>query len=446
MALTTLFLDFNSYFASVEQHLRPSLRGQPLVVTPMLVPSACCIATSIEAKRFGVTTGMTLAQAQAACPQVIAVRARHRAYIDMHHRLIGVIESCLPVDQVHSVDEVSCRLSRSEQSEHAAIDLAERIKTKIASEVGESLRCSIGLATNRVLAKLATDLQKPDGLVVIRREDLPDRLLDIRLTAFPGIGARTAARLAKAGITDVAGLHARSICELESAWGSVLGRHWWHWIRGEETERHSRRYRSMGHQHVLGPRHRNDAGAWEIAVRLLTKAAARMRRVGYWATGLGVSMRLGVRGNAQWWEAWASLEGGCRDTLRMLRVLARVWAGRPAGTPLFVGVTLTDLMHEQSVTTPLFAPERASAVLSDVIDRINERFGFDAIFPALLSGARRTSPGGIAFSSVPNAADFPLTADDAQDAMGNDSCRMIVHEDKQRRSRPYTQRTDQYES
>src|SRR5271168_1308237 len=110
MALRALFVDFNSYFSSVEQQEQPHLRGRPVAVVPVMTDSTCCIAASYEAKRFGIKTGTNVGEARKRCPGLVVVEARPSLYVEYHHRLIAVVDACVPVTQVRSIDEMSCTL------------------------------------------------------------------------------------------------------------------------------------------------------------------------------------------------------------------------------------------------------------------------------------------------------------------------------------------------
>src|SRR6266446_5973668 len=107
MALRSLYVDLNSYFASVEQQLRPELRGQPVGVVPVMADTTCCIAASYEAKKFGIKTGTLVSEAKERCPDIQLVEARPPTYVEFHHRLVEVVESCTPVDKVYSIDEMA---------------------------------------------------------------------------------------------------------------------------------------------------------------------------------------------------------------------------------------------------------------------------------------------------------------------------------------------------
>ena len=168
LALRWLYVDFNSYFASVEQQLRPELRGKPIAVVPVETDSTSAIAASYEAKAFGVKTGTKIHEAKRLCPGLVCVLARHECYVEFHHRLIEEIERHIPVTAVCSIDEVACRLMDNEISLERSTAIARAIKNGIANNIGPYLRCSIGIAPNRYLAKVGTELEKPDGLVVLQ--------------------------------------------------------------------------------------------------------------------------------------------------------------------------------------------------------------------------------------------------------------------------------------
>src|SRR5208337_4195962 len=109
-ALNWLFVDLNSYFASVEQEVRPELRGRPVAVVPMMADTTCCIAASYQAKAHGVKTGTLVGEARRICPGLQLVEARHELYVEYHHRIVAAVEQCVPVTAVLSIDEMGCRL------------------------------------------------------------------------------------------------------------------------------------------------------------------------------------------------------------------------------------------------------------------------------------------------------------------------------------------------
>jgi DNA polymerase-4 len=422
MALTTLFLDFNSYFASVEQQVQPSLRGVPVAVAPITSESGCCIAASYEAKTFGVRTGTRVGEAKRLCPSIVIVDARPRLYVVMHNRLLRAIETCIPIDEVHSIDEASCRLDRVQREPSRAKELALRIKRAIVQQCGACMRCSIGIAPNRPLAKLATDMQKPDGLVILRDEDITQGggvLAHLSAQELAGIGPKMMKRLEYAGIRTIGDLHTRSASELRALWGGVLGEKWYHWIRGADLPEAKSRKSSIGHQHVLAPQVRSVEGARAVAFRLLLKASSRLRHEKHAARKLSLAISFTStdpsRPAAAWGSAGKGSEGfaasaplgeGCTDSATMLDALGLLWERAlpevRTRTPLLVSVTLHELVQQQSATLPLFTDERKHANVSKAMDAINQKFGANTLYTANVHDARQHASGGIAFRFVPN--------------------------------------------
>ncbi|MBX3425977.1 MAG: type VI secretion protein ImpB [Pirellulales bacterium] len=397
-----LFLDMNSFFASAEQHLQPRLRGRPVAVVPVRTDRTCCIAASYEARAYGVKTGTNVGEARRRCPGLVLVEGRHERYVELHHRIIAAVETVLPVEKVCSIDEMACRLSPQHRETGAAMALARHVKCAIDEQIGPSLKCSIGLATNRFLAKVASNMQKPDGLSVIAREELPRRLHALELTDFPGIGRNMERRLHACGIRTTRQLCGLSKQALVDAWQSVLGEQWWHWLRGDDCPERPTVRRTVGHSHVLPPELRTDDGARAVLVRLLHKAAMRLRQIGYWAKRMSVSLRY-ADGSPRWRRTLYL--GCCQDTPTMLKALDRAWRERlRGGRPLQPAITLLDLVPAASATPSLFEEDRRALAAARAMDAANLRFGAGAVYFASMPEARAAAPLRIAFTNIPDVA------------------------------------------
>ena len=168
-----LHIDLNSFFASVEQQLHPEYRGRPLAVVPTMADTTCCIAASYEAKTLGIKTGTQVGKAKEICPDIILVAGDHAEYAKYSHRIAEAVELACPVSHTPSIDEMVCQLMGREQEPPRARQIALEIKQSIYDNVGVALRCSIGMAPNRYLAKIASDMQKPDGLIGLLPSQLP---------------------------------------------------------------------------------------------------------------------------------------------------------------------------------------------------------------------------------------------------------------------------------
>ncbi len=397
MALTTLFIDMNAYFASVEQQARPELRNKPVAVVPMITDNTCCIAASYEARPYGIRTGTQVGAAKRSCPGLVIVEARHELYIEFHHAIMAAVESALHVDVVHSIDEMSCRLMGAEREPPRALEIAASVKASIRHAIGDYVRCSIGIAPNRVLGKVASDMQKPDGLVVIREEELPQRLYGLQLTDLPGIGHRMNERLGQHGVTTVEQLCALAEDDLRTIWGSVIGNQWWHWLRGHDLPDKPTHRRTVGHSHVLPPNLRDRESAKAVLIRLIHRAAARLRNLRYWARNMMIYVAFLPEGT--WKESIAV--GLCQDTTTLIEQFSRLWAHCPRGKPLQVGITLFNLVADEQTTLPLFAEDRNRVLLAHTMDKLNHRFGAHTIYFAEMHEVRESAPRRIAFTSIP---------------------------------------------
>ena len=399
MPLRALIVDFNSFFASVEQQLRPELRGRPVAVAPVKAETTCAIAASPEAKAFGVKTGTMIAEARRMCPGLVVVAARPELYVRMHEDLKEAIDECMHIESVGSIDEMECDLTGVWRQREKAIELALKIKRTIAERVGEWMRCSIGIAPNQLLAKLASDLQKPDGLVVIEEHELPQRLHGLKLQEISGISNAMEARLRSHGIATVEQMCAASKEEMLTAWESVTGEWMWRALRGENVRWLHGENRTIGHSHVLAPKQRNDTDARAVLHRLLQKAAMRLRKIQYFSNSLGLSIK--YLNGRRWREALSFQE--TQDTLDFTHVLNQLWEQRPkqGGPPLLVGVTLHGLLPEQSVTPSLFADEKRKK-LNALVDTLNAGLGRNTVYFGGAHDALDSAPMRIAFTRIPN--------------------------------------------
>jgi DNA polymerase-4 len=398
--LRYLFVDFNAYFASVEQHLNPALRDKPVGIVAVMTDRTCLITASYQARQYGIKTGTPVREALRRCPALRLVEARPAVYVEMHHQLMELINTCIPITQVCSIDEVLCELHGNECIPARARTIAHRIKATIKERIGPAITCSIGIAPNPFLAKTASDLEKPDGLVVLDVDDIPTRLLPLSLQDLCGIGRRMEARLRRAGIHTVEQLYAASRQQLRAIWGSIEGERFYQHLRGECTDRPPTHRRTVGHSHVLPPELRTLDGATAVLHRLMQKAAARLRRLRL----LTLFLRIGCTFLPERrWSAEMRLPP-THDPFVLGAALARLWSTAPErGTPFHVWVECHDLQPAQlQLELPLDMTGARRARLIEALDAINERLGPGTIYIATAHTARSAAPMRIAFSSIPD--------------------------------------------
>ncbi len=419
--LRWLFLDLNSYFASVEQQLDPALRGKPILVAPVDSDTTVAIAASVEAKKYGIRTGTPVWEAKRLCRDLIVVPARHEKYVEFHEAIVAEVWRHIPVTKVCSIDEVACRLLDNENSVEAATALAHRIKAGIRAQVGDCLTSSVGIAPNRLLAKLASDMMKPDGLVVLHADELPHRLFDMPLRDIAGIGAKMERRLAQEGINDIRQLCARRPRDAGTAWGGTNGDRLWYLLHGVDLPEKPSQSRSIGHSHVLSPGKRGVEPVRLTARRLALKAASRLRRKDLRARLLVLHARF--EDDKSSWRVSAKLPA-TQDSFVILAALDALFpqlhaAGRTRRGNFqvrMVGVTLAEIEAVAGEQESLFglldpddplARETRGLALSRAMDVLNEKFGRHAVSVGPMGGGRIDRVGTkIAFGRIPERSEF----------------------------------------
>ena len=401
MSLNALYVDFNSYFASVEQQLVPSLRGKPVGVLAVMAETTCCIAASYEAKAFGVKTGTLVKEARKLCPDMVFVEARPAVYVELHHQLIEIVESCTHVEKVLSIDEMLCKLTGSQQVPENALKLAAKIKQAIAKKF-DTMRCSIGIAPNTFLAKTASNMQKPDGCVLIEQHELPQRLFALKLRDLNGIGRQMEARLNRYKINTVEQLYAANRNQLQAAWGSVEGERYYDKLRGLEPYYVKNARSSLGHSHVLPPEQRNEVGAKAVMHRLLQKACMRMRS--YELLTSHVSVKIKFR-DAPSWQMESHISA-TDNTLSLIKAVETFWQHYPKTQhePFAVGISFSGLKTADEVARDLFQiePLEHEKKLNKAIDTLNLKYGKNTIYYAGAHDALKDAPMRIAFNHIPD--------------------------------------------
>jgi len=404
MPLRTLAVDFNSFFASCEQQENPKLRGKPIAIVPVMADSSSCIAASYPAKQKGVKVGTRISDVKLLCPGIQLVESRPSVYISYHRRLLEIIESCIHVTEVRSIDEVECDLTATFAPREKALVVARQIKAKVYKEIGVCMTSSIGIAPNWLLAKMATDMQKPDGLVVLEDEDIPQKLLGLELTDFLGIGERMDERLRQRGIVTVEGLYKATRRELRGVWGGVEGERMYGRLRGENIPTPCEKNKTIGHSHVLPPALRSEAKAHAVLHRLLQKAAMRLRSIGHYAGCLSVYVT--YTHDKKWCDEIIFNE--TQDTLKLTEAFILLWERRHSClknlVPLQVGVVLSRLLPMRGHTLDLFdhKQDEDRERLLHAMDTLNQTFGNGSVYFGGAFGVTDNAPMRIAFTRIPD--------------------------------------------
>ena len=408
--LERLYLDFDGFFASVEQQARPVLRGRPVGIVPFEnTTTTCVIAASKEAKRFGVKNVMNVAEAKRICPDIVLVPQTPDLYRRAHNTLLAEISSVIPVDAVKSIDELTCKLDVKQGNDPE--ELSFKIKDRIASHVGRHITCSIGFAPNRHLAKIAGKQNKPDGTTIWWPDQVPEVLYPLPFEDIPGIGGRMERRLNGLGICNMQQLLAVPPKHMRKIWRNVIGERLWYALHGYDIQAGKSERGMFGHGRVLPPEMRSINGAEPIVRMLLVKAARRMRKAGFYASKLMV-----------WCETFHRGYGDQQslpivsDDQACLSGLQTIWSRLSVMIPkhakiVRVGVTLGDLTEGTSRQLDMLLNDDAERHkcerLTRAMDTLNQKYSRSLVTIGPWEPPKGGHLGGkIAFTRIPSAEDF----------------------------------------
>lgn len=293
-------VDINSCFATIEQQANPLLRGKPVAVCSYTTPSGCILAASREAKKLGITTGMRVGEGKARYQGLVTLMPDPDKYRYVHHKLVALLREYTDVVEVKSIDEmflsfrgavsVFVRRQQGMTVSEAMHDIAREIKRRIKEEIGDWITVSIGIAPNRYLGKIASNLQKPDGLVEINKDSIEYWLSRMALRDLTGIKDGIGARLECAGIRTPLDLYRARIKSIKHAVNSILGYHWWLRIHGWEADDRQFATKSFGQSYALAKSWTPQTTALhQVLSQLVAKMGRRLRRDNYMAQGVHVS-------------------------------------------------------------------------------------------------------------------------------------------------------------
>jgi len=375
-----LYLDMNSFFASVEQQNNPVLRNLPLGVVSHIGPAGTVLAASQEAKVYGVRTGMRLKEAWQLCPQLTTVVTGVSSYKAVHKHFMNILRDiCGPEVHARSIDEAVIPLSANWQTSEKAHELAYEIKGRFQIELGAYIRCSIGIAPNSFLGKLATDLQKPNGLVEITIENTPEILSRLTLPGLPGIATRMTARLAAWGITTPLELYNTPVETLTRTFG-IWGQYWWWRLHGYESDTPSGRLKSMSHQHALSHWTEKTTTLEPVLDRMSDRLIHRLRRNLFQCKQVGIFLSIkGQRGLA----VEQNLETSNQTYTTLWDTIHNLFRSLPTPAPgpiRKIGVYFTHLTPSQNgYQLDLFRESDREESLSQALEKVRARHGFQSI-------------------------------------------------------------------
>ncbi len=412
-----LYLDFDGFFASVEQQADKNLRGKPVGIVPFEgTDRTSIIACSREAKLSGVKNVMGIKEARAICPDLVIVPQKPDLYRRAHNAIINTIETIIPIDAVKSIDELTCKIEPKYRSTPEA--LAHNIKSKLYNDIGQFITCSIGMAANRQLAKIACKAGKKndgqqygDGLAVWHPQIMPEPLLKIPMEDIPGIGNRMKFRLLKANIFNTEILLNLQPKHMRKLWRSVTGERLWYALHGYEIEAGESERGMFGHGRVLPPDSRSLPKAHAIARLLITKAARRLRRENFYCAGIYLSLSI----QNDYWSHYSRLPV-VNDDQAILSGLGDLW--RIAENQLSknekifkVSVSLCNLSKADQRQLDMLLDDDSKRkkweAVNEAVDSLNSKYSGTIISLGDWKPPKGGHTGGkISYTRIPTAEDF----------------------------------------
>lgn len=377
-----MHIDLNSCFATVEQQARPQLRGKPVVIVNRRTDKTAIVTASYEAKEKGVKVGMKLREAYALCPDLVPLESDPPKYRHVYHKLLNIMRDYSAHVTMKSIDEgiIDFHDTSHDIAGRDLIEIGYEIKQRLKDEIGVWMRCNIGIATNRFLAKTAASLHKPDGLDVITSHNIREVLGELKLTDLTGIAWRNEKRLNSVGIyTPLQFLDADATTLRKIVFKSVVGQWWYKRLRGFEVDDVETKIGRVGRQYVL---ERFDLTRDEIIGRLhhlCESVGSRMRTQGLAARGVYVYAKTLDR--RYWHSSTLSPLPFFSDQSIFMQALQLF--DRAPDNLKEIGVHCYELTTADISQLSLFADELSrERRIVETVDEINRQFGERTIHSA----------------------------------------------------------------
>ena len=361
----------DAFFAAVEQRDHPELRGKPLLIGHD-GPRGVVATASYEARRFGCHSAQPMVTAKRLCPGAIILPVDGERYAAASEGMFAILDEFSPLIEPLSIDEAFLDLAGTERLLGDPVSVAGRLRARIRADLG--LTASVGVAPNKFLAKLASDMDKPDGLTVIRPEDIDRVLPPLPVRRLWGIGQVTAEKLAKLGVKTVGDLRGQSMAWLERSLGSEAGRYF-ELARGIDDRPvvSDGEAKSIGHEQTFEVNVSDGDEVRRVLLDQVEQVARRLRKGGLHARGISLKIRYGDFKTISRSKTFSSPTNATVDLWQAARGLFDHWAFEPVR---LIGVSAERLSKTQGQMS-LFADEDKGRQkkLDSVTDRINDKFG-----------------------------------------------------------------------
>jgi DNA polymerase IV len=393
-----MHIDINSCFATIEQQSNPLLRNKPVVVAASANDYGCILAASVDAKKYGIKTGMRIKEAKLILPSLIALTPNPDKYRSVHHALKNLLSIYTPDLTPKSIDEFSLNFSSVIRDEHpgSIIKIAQEIKQKIKTDIGEYITVSIGIGANRFLAKTGAGLHKPDGLDIITTQNIQAIFNTLELTDICGISVGNAIRLHQVGINTAQQFLNAPLYELKRAFRSIAATYWFMRLRGWEIDDFSSRRKSFSHSYVL-PQKITVEQSIPILIKLVHQLTERLRQQGYQAQNVYLSV---INPDHRHWHQAKQLSHPLVNANDFIHAFLRLSRHIPFPVIKKITVACTDLKPIDHLQFDLFEINQKNYQITQAMDQINARFGDCTLFPAAMVGSQSAVPDAIGFGRL----------------------------------------------
>jgi len=396
-----LHIDLNSCFATVEQQARPLLRGKPVGVTNRNTEYTCVVAASIEAKARGIKVGMSFHDAKSLVPDLVMVESDPPKYHFVYQKLVDIMRSYSPNITMKSIDEgiIDFHNTRSVINTRDLVDIGYEIKGRLKEDVGSWMRCNIGIAPNRFLAKTAAGLHKPDGLDVINHKNLRQTFSGLALTDLTGIASRNEARLNAAGImTPLQFLEAPADVLRRQVFKSVCGEDWYSRLRGHEVDDQEWSTKTIGRQYVMDNLRPTEAMVRSRLAYLCETTGMKLRYKGLAARGILVYARYA---SGDYWYGRKIFKSTFFSNAEVHRRATLLFNQRPRDSfEREIGVSCYALEPSNLDQVSLLEEVNKETWLTEAMDTINGQYGEFTITYASSLGAKGTVKQKIPFGTT----------------------------------------------
>ena len=417
---TVMHIDLNSCFASIEQQANPGLRGKPVAVAAYMTDGGCILTASREAKVLGVDTGMRVGDARQLCRDLIVLPSDPEKYRYINRKLVALLHCYTDNVEIKSIDEMVLNLAGSpmltslvqkedacQSTSQAMHRIGREIKQRIRQDIGDWLTVSIGIATNRYLAKVAAGLHKPDGMDEINGDTVKQVLKAMPLEGLTGIKQGYGGQLRRRGIHSALSFYQAPSKTLMQAFHSVTGHHWWLRLHGWEADDRVFKRKSFGQSYALYKSYPpGDTRVHQILCQLTEKMARRMRKGGFTAGGIHVGCQFS---DYSYWHKGKKLSRPFSSGSDLYKEALSVLGSAPDVPVRTFAVSCHYLQEATIEQQQLFEDTSKQSSVTRAIDAIADRWGDFAVMPGLMLGMEHTIHDRIAFGGVKDLQEFVST-------------------------------------